>query len=550
MSGSTKAGKNAKVEVVVKSQQTRGRRNRRNRNKRQRSNSASSKRRVGYAKAAQAVRMSRQLAAPSRTMVTQIAAAIALPNEHPYVRIPSTNIARTAVMTTRQIGTITSPTVASGDFNSGDILIALFGQPGRAYMAYGAFGSAPATYKLRFGMFSTLSENWVWNPNTALQASAAKMEIETDWPLCSGYSLTTGAVHGPLIAAATSGGKRFLYMRPSDELWMVCGGTTASGAWGFDGKINVWQEGRLGAFEIVSWAMSGSGALPTYAKIFDSITVPCWVSVTVEAVTSTASPVQAGAYFNFELRTMGAQGTTAGEWTLRPYNDFVAASSGDPAMAERVKVNAASLLLTNASAEMYAQGVLVAARIRGTNPHLVTASSLGASADLYRGKAAHGVYTFMENTERSNEFRQCRGFSTGDCLVYDLDELDYFHFIQATNNGVSPNTALQATNVYAVTADASFEFEADTRRYARRVAAGNLDDLYAARKLLGARPEWFYENPLHLSDIYGFVKRAARAAVNTAGRYAPYAATAASAIDPTGAAGYHALATLLGRMTT
>lgn len=481
---------------------------------------------------------------PSRSFVQQIAESIALPAEHPYVRIPSTNVARTAVMTTRQIATVSSPTGPSGEFTRGDILVALFGQPGRAFMAYGFFGSAAATYSCMFGMASLNSTRWVWNPNIEWPplANNAKHEIEQDWPLVSAITTTAAAAHGQLLGAGVSDKKRYLYMRPGDSLWIMATNTVAAGSsYSFDGKINVWQEGQLTPFELVAWSCSGTGPIGTWSQIASSMTTGVWVSVTVEAVTNPNTAVLAGAYLEFQLRTATA---ASGEWVLRPYNDFVGTMSGDPVMAERVKVNAAAMLVTNASAALTAQGTILAARIRGTNPHLVTPASLGSAADLYRGKATEGCYTFMENTETSNEFRQCRGFPVGDALCYDLDGVDYFHFMQITNNA----SADQA-NLLALTSDASFEFEADTRRYPRRVAAGNLDDLYSARKLLGSKPDWFYENPLHASDIYGFVKKAAKSMAATAGRYAPYAARAASAIDPAGAAGYHAISALLGRLT-
>jgi hypothetical protein len=168
-------------------------------------------------------------------------------------------------------------------------------------------------------------------------------------------------------------------------------------------------------------------------------------------------------------------------------------------------------------------------------------------AEKFTGRAATGCYTFREFAIEDEPFDAAVTNIADNAAVggprFNLDVDEFVHIMQFTN----PNAAT-APNAYEITVDMTIEFRSDLSRYPKSVSDYVYTDLILARKMVNARPEWFYENPLHMRDIYGLIKRVGAGVARGIKTVAPYAATAASAVDPAHAAGYHALAGLLGRL--
>lgn len=474
--------------------------------------------------------------------VTALAHAIALPGEHAPIRNPNGGQS-TAVIRCRNEFTTSSPSVGAYQWAAGDTIVALFGQAARAVMYYGRFTGPITTYRIYFSVNGSDSVDWAPDPNNWV-GGAQSYSATAPMPFAGARALTTGGPHGPTLAVGyNKDDRRYFFLDKHDTLRINVPITPVVGEFRF--AIDWWNEDaeeqqnyRLTVASSTSATQTGTFT-PTQAG---------WFTVDFEELKLSSGTLTGGWRITADI-LVGNGGTAnpstdGGRWHLRPFSDFDPYAGGDAAMAELVRMNAASVLVQNISSTFNAQGPVLAGRVRIDNLMQLSNSLLATVADKYDGKAADGCYTFLANSEISSRFTECRSGSFSSFLRYPLEAQEYIHVMRFTNE----NWSTQA-NSFNIIFDGAFEFVADTARYPRHVAKGvSLETFNQMRMLINERPVWFYENPMHMADIYGFVKRAARGAGRAVGRAAPYLSTVATALDPAGAAGYSALAALLSRL--
>lgn len=462
--------------------------------------------------------------------INALSLAVALPREHPNVRVPTVDMPRTAVLTvTDQYQWKDKPAfppIGLG-FQSGDTSLILMGQPGRNIGLWSS-NLATGSYSLFF------DGNASWNLATGqLPQTVASTDVTDDWGVTGGTA--PSGPHGGSISVGYSGVKKYIFCNAGDDLYAA----------GLSGVPSTYS-GTL-ALNVFSWAQGGretlvSGKLLPFTlgaftpQIIATAPTAGYYSLGLTNVNVTAAST--GTFAPALTVTLRCNAGTG--WSWFPILDLDPLTGGDGAIAEEVRSVASSLLVTNTSAYNTREGTILAARIRGEDPLMVTRSLLAKSAEKYTGDAALGCYTFMELSEGRQRFDSAVfSGSQNYGMVFDLEVDDYYHYICIS---------AAVENSFILSATSTVEFKTDSARYAKDVARGTHGELVESRRLINSRPEWFYENPLHMRDIYGFVSRAVKRGVKGLQAISPYAATLGGMLQPSNAAAYSAMSDAIRRL--
>jgi len=473
--------------------------------------------------------------------VSDLLLAMMLPSEYPSVRLPTMDMPRTSVLTTRDVYNISSPTDNATGWTAGDNIICFFGQAGRTFAVYTPYPNGE-TYNCYFPTGAPAAGSWYFQMG-ALSNGSIYPDALWD-PISVRGSTTTTAVHGPSLGIGYSDGAPYVFLDENDafKITMPPGvasfGTVA-------GYINIQIEEYIGV-----------GQQPT---VYDD--VQC--TITAGAFSNTTRTVNHAGYYALRcasvivstgtfstFASVGVDivtyGSSAGRWRHFCLGDIDPQNNGDVNIGEEVRVNAATMLVTNTTSVMNAQGLVLAARVRTALPFTVTGTKIARMAEKFTDRAATGVYTFKEFTTVAEKFTSSVTGYTDNTKVgprFDLDFDDYVHIISLSNPSVAT-----AANAYEISVDFTLEFKTDISRYSKDTSTYSYDQLVRARKIVNSRPEWFYENPNHMRTIYNLAKTVGRKLISGAQYVAPFAAHAASAVDPVHAVGYQTLANLLARI--
>lgn len=172
-------------------------------------------------------------------------------------------------------------------------------------------------------------------------------------------------------------------------------------------------------------------------------------------------------------------------------------------IGEYVRRTGFSILITNTSAAISKQGNVIAARIvaegpaKGVTIGKESEATISTLANKYTGAAEKGVYSYMDFDQYAERFAQ--GFNEYGCPVFDLDYNGFVHAILVSN----PNPTVQ--NSFLVTVYGVYEFFTDNPIYTAMPSHFDHNALCDARRVNNST-SYFYENPLHLSDIWKFIK--------------------------------------------
>lgn len=201
---------------------------------------------------------------------------------------------------------------------------------------------------------------------------------------------------------------------------------------------------------------------------------------------------------------------------------FLSASTlGEASVGDTARRTAASLLLTNNSSELKKGGNIVAARVLPNDDgYADNTIDPGKKADKFVGAGAKGCYTYMDFDSDAEAFSQSfnnSGYPT--CL---LDTNSYIHIIK-----ISPPIEFSEFQSYQLTITGLFEFRTDSMLFQRSVPMMSHDALIEARRVNNATM-YFYENPLHMADIWRYIK----GAFNGMRRIAVPIGTAISTFNP------------------
>lgn len=199
---------------------------------------------------------------------------------------------------------------------------------------------------------------------------------------------------------------------------------------------------------------------------------------------------------------------------------LASATLGSASVGDTVRRTAASLLLSNTTAELHKGGSIIAARILADDDGIGDLSiDPGTKADKYVGPGAKGLYTYMDFDSDAEAFSQAYNTMAYPTCLLDINS--YVHVIRL-------NPAAEYTDqTYQITVTGLFEFRSDSMLFQRAVPTLSHDALVEARRVNNATM-YFYENPLHMSDVWRYIKTA----FNGMRRIAMPIGTAISTLNP------------------
>lgn len=483
---------------------------------------------------------------------------MALPEEHPKLRLPTACVSRTAVLTLKD--NLTLNTSLRSDLEApGVSYVALLGQPGRTMLVKTERLIRRKTtaddvgYLLHFATpLGKDSSKWhVKLPAPELESAGTVIwNVNIPWSVIKGVSSSnvTNPIHGKVMPAGRSQTRDWIFLNAGETLVLnhISSWDLPPEQLGWSGQVRFTLEyatdGTSPTQVSTNTGSVGSGA--SNVAILIGVTGHYSVSLTVVEVNTIAANQQAPDY--------GAHGMT---WQAHIRVPFTAAAltvntnywaivnhrtlEGDNDITNAARTTACSLLASNTTAEMYKQGTITAARVHDREPWNITDDDLEGFSERYSAPASLGVYTFLEITEQMEEYRDHASTAshyTG--LRYDLDMPGPVHLIRFE----APTTA---PNIFRLAMVTTVEFRTDSQKYSNGTAPGTVLDLQAARRLLNSRPEWFYHNPEHMARIYRLLGAIGRGAK----RYGPMAARVAGVLNPANAGAYNLLASGLGALS-
>lgn len=452
------------------------------------------------------------------------AMAIALPATNPSVRLPSVEMPRTGIMSLRDMNTLETPS-GSGqlqDYPLGTILYAHYGQPGRAAV-FTKMSPSQGTYACKFNNngYATTDKNW-YLTKSSLPGNDVFV-VAQRWPYLGADYSSGNQFHGPSLPCGTASTGNYIFMNTNDQLVVSFYGNTFTG----DITYSLFRYDSPNAPP--SQVFTVNRIVSTAATPSDTYTIintysPGHYAIVWDEIKTTTSGISGSAYAVVNLVVPAS--TTQPKWCNMALGDVDPKNAGDINLAECARVNASSFLISNTTANLTKQGTIIAARVRDHFPYGLTSVNLGKLAEKYNDRAEKGIYSFKEFSETEEKFTN--NADEGH-LNYDLDYPGYYHFVCITN----PNYST-APNSYTLSVDTTLEFRTDIARYNKGVSQLDHHELIEARRIINSNPVWFYENPLHMSDIYGFMRRGAALAK----QYGPAALDAAAILDPGRAAIY------------
>lgn len=470
--------------------------------------------------------------AQAYTGLNKCALAIALPEAHPNVRLPTVDMPRSSVTTLRDTEVVPTPanTSSLNDFDLGTLLYAHYGQPARLALVT-RMHLTTAYYKAKFNNGSGAWSN-MWKLSKQSFSLAGKYVMEDMWPFVGATWDSGPSIHGPTLPYGASAHGSFCFLNAYDSLKVTWPG---QGAGTYVLTFTILQYDAPGVTPTVGGTttlqitQAGGSVNSSFTP-----TVPGYYALKVDSFEVVTGTFSSGFGVIVELICMPS--ASVPKWANVCMGDIDPLNAGDTNMSECTRVNSSSFLMTNTTSALNKQGTAIAARIREHFPFLITPTVLGRMAEKYVNEAAFGIYSFKEFDSAAEQFRNN---AEDGHLSFDLDYDGYYHFVAISN----PASAT-ASNVYSLSIDTTLEYKTDVARYPKDISYMQHGDLIEARRLLNSNPHWFYENPLHMGQIYGFVKNLGRKAVRGAITAAPYALDAASVIDPQRAPLYKALRNL------
>jgi hypothetical protein len=436
-------------------------------------------------------------------------------------------------MTVRDTGTLATPSgsspIAGAGFPLGTILYAHYGQPARL-CTYTKMATVASEYQLWFPNGGFNSSTILWYIMKSALPGGDVFASTNQWPCVGGYAIgTSSSFHGPTIPYGSSTNGNYIFCNAGDQFELKFYGGTMTGVANF--TLVEYVSPTSPPLPVQEYAMQIPTAATPSGQFTWTIASPGHYALRCDELQTTTGGIpNTGAYASVVLRIPTG---TAPKWCNKTLGDVDPGNSGDLNVVECARVNASSFLISNTTSVMTKQGTVIAARVRDHFPYAMSETLLGKLAEKYNDLAEKGVYSFKEFSEVEERFANV---ADDGYLNYDLDYDGYYHFVSISN----PNYAT-APNSFTLSIDTTLEFRTDIARYNKGVSMLSHHDLIEARRIINSNPAWFYENPLHMADIYRFMQRGA----NLAKRYGPMALDAAAILDPSRGALYRNARSLL-----
>ncbi len=472
----------------------------------------------------------REVTSKQRDSVSKLVWALADPAEY-GCRFPTQDHPRTAFLRSTFTASLGNTPVANttGGFDAGMTQVAFIGQPACAYMAWVPLPASDRTtltarYSNMTGGLTTsvpLKVNGLWSLGFNLGANVI---------------LTAEADLDPTSLADSSGKFTFPVAYQNTHRYILCNindafltTTTCSDAAmqaGLNIEVQLLKWNAKGQETLHDSVVVGSVAGAAFSTASFTIASVGWYRTRVMQIANpTAGALAVGAQLTAAVAI--TRNATTG-WKQYPIPELDVATSGDPLIGQRLRVNGMSMLISNTSSALNKQGTIIAARVSADEDVTIfSKESLMSFNEKFSRPAETGVYTFKEFTLFNEPFKEVASLSN-ILFQYPLDRAgDHTHFITLGNDAYAT-----APNTFLVTVGYSLEFQTPVPRFAQGTSGLDNKLLQDARKLVASKPDWFYENPNHMAEIYNLIKRGAGKAIGFARSALPYAAPIVAATNP------------------
>lgn len=221
-------------------------------------------------------------------------------------------------------------------------------------------------------------------------------------------------------------------------------------------------------------------------------------------------------------------------WKLFDSNMIHSTLGGDDVITEKVRINAASLMLSNTTSGLHRGGLVIGTRRVGFDPHIKFADLSIESVESF--DAVDGAFTFIYPEDERQKFINAGGRNlAGRVDLRTLASINV-HYIYlappAATQGPVTGASSTQPNSFRLQYDELLEFQPASKRYIRKPCMLPFSALQEAIARLEAKPEYFYRNHGHMSEIYNWIAstgRRARGAIRTA---MPMAQAASAAFAP------------------
>lgn len=195
-------------------------------------------------------------------------------------------------------------------------------------------------------------------------------------------------------------------------------------------------------------------------------------------------------------------------------------------MLERCRVTSAAVTLTNTSAALAKSGTLQGARLYGTGfftdvPLEKIGQIAGNPTFGYYGPLEKGGYTFLPPPQDPETFYDsildtANGSLSADYPVASLDQMEDAHVFWARTNSGDGSFSTSYLPSYSYRCDYHIEFISESQLATCRITAMP-SQVFTEATIILTSGRYFYENPSHLKQLWGWIKSAGSLALRAAG---------------------------------
>lgn len=423
-------------------------------------------------------------------MVTKM---MMLPGECTAVRVPTVDMPKTAIVQTRQIRNFDEFGEDPG-FGNNTYVAIVYGEPSLTHMdgpyKYPSDGNASLSFiniAPYGGSVQVASPSWDMAIPGGGAGTVNVYNLEDWWNLAKITNNST--ILQPRRPIMNVDGVTYTFLNRTEELVVTGGVVTGGGQGNVTLGVYAIQDANASPVFCVSKTITWTGGIPIAATLVSL--EAGWYAVKAEEFSVTSGLVT-DIKLTMEIRW----------YANRTYYklNYIPEIGSTPTIANDCRRTALSLLVSNRSNQFTAQGNVVAARMEtcfpGTPKGEEMWTALPSAQHAYSGNAQKGCYTYCEFDNFDELFRDYVN-DWGNPICY---------WGQGMMNVIAINNHGAQNNTYTVVCDSVLEFKSQSQLFPAGVPLLEHEELIEARRI-NNMTTYFYENPLHWSDISRYVEK-------------------------------------------
>lgn len=420
-----------------------------------------------------------------------------MPSESPLIRVPTRGMGDVAICKFREYSTFTERG-GREDFGGTTYTAVLYGQPGLTHVdgphIYGSDATFPIGFYQPAGEFKALAApaTWEWNlqvPTGGVSTTELHtMDLDSFWPVSYCQS-SQPHIYNKFRPLMVVDGLSYVWLNVGEELQVVGGKVFGGGSGQVELEVYKLAEEDSGPVLVSDQSVTWSNG----NIVADSLK---WQTSGWHAVKVNRIHLISGTISSVSLNISILAKVGYPYWKLH-YSEEIASN---PHVGQAARRTACSLLLSNRSAALVAQGDIIATRLParplGCADTAWIWSQVAESQKVYDGNASRGCYTYMEFSEEDEIFRDC--VNTWGSPIAHRPEGTMMNVITVKNAG--------AVNTFAIITHIVVEFKTNSQLFPMAVPTLKGDELEDARRI-NNMTLYFYENDLHWKDLERYISK-------------------------------------------